>query len=116
MAEKIRDLKQVGVSKKASEQIKELVENYEYFHNEQDVYRLAVAIAVAAGDKPSESIMKSDMPTKWRVEDDAGDSTGDGQRLEDKDGNLKAFMTAMVPEAKSVRSSVIFIIVYYNII
>lgn len=94
-----RDLKQVGLTSRASEQLRELAENKEYFGDEQDVYRLAVAVAIAQDIKISESIKKCEFTTKWRVADDYGDSSGTGERLDDERRTLAHMIATFRPES-----------------
>jgi hypothetical protein len=92
------DLKQVGVTKHASDQLSELVENLDYFDQAQDVYRLAVAIAIALDVTISEDLKKQDTPVKWRVADDVSDEGSQGSRLDDPSGTLAKMVASFCPE------------------
>ena len=92
------DLKQVGVIKDANDQLRELVENQDYFDKEQDVYRLGVALAIALRLEVSEGMKKLDAPVKWRVADDRSDEGSQGSRLDDPSGTLAQMVAVFRPE------------------
>ena len=92
------DLKQVGVTDYANEQLGELVGNQEYFDNEQDVYRLCVALAIALRLPVSEGLRKQETRVKWRVADDVSDEGSQGSRLDDPSGTLAKMVAVFRPE------------------
>lgn len=98
MAESKKDLKQVGLTEAADAQIRELVD-LPYLGEEQDVYRLAVAVAIAREMDPK-SIKKSEFKTKWRIADDHEATSGTGERLDDRDQTLANLVRTFCPEAE----------------
>ena len=92
------DLKQVGVTDYANEQLGELVGNQEYFDNEQDVYRLCVALAIALRLPVSEGLRKQETRVKWRVADDVSDEGSQGSRLDDPSDTLAKMVAVFRPE------------------
>ena len=95
---KSTDLKQVGVTQHASDQLLELVENQDYFDQAQDVYRLGVAVAIALRLTISDELRKQETPVKWRVADDLSDEGSQGSRLDDPSGTLAKMVASFRPE------------------
>jgi hypothetical protein len=102
MAATREDLVQVGVTDHAHKQIKELLEDTDYFHTEQDIFRLAVAISIARGDKVTKKLKNSAIHNKWRVADDASSSSQEGVRLDDREGTLAKLVSTLAPESQEM--------------
>jgi hypothetical protein len=92
------DLKQVGVAEFANGFLSELVNDTDWFENEQDVYRVAVAIAISREMPISAELRGQEIRTKWRVTDDLSDPSTQGSRLDDPKGTLAQMVTAFCPE------------------
>ena len=94
----VKDLVQIGLTTSSNEQIKDLVE-LPFFTEEQDVYRLAVAVAIGRDMKPARIALK-DFSPKWRVADDASSSSGEGERLDDRDKTFANMITTFYPDVE----------------
>ncbi len=90
------DIKQIGLTASSNDQIRDLVE-LPVFADEQDVYRLAVAIAIGREMKPARIALR-EFKTKWRLADDAQGSSGEGERLDDRDQTFANMITTFCPE------------------
>ncbi len=61
------DLLQVGLTDVANEKLRRIKEATVYFKEESDIYRMAVAVALALDLPVTEDISASDFKTKYRV-------------------------------------------------
>lgn len=95
------DLRQVGLTEEASEKVVRLRTETPYFSEESDVYRLAVAVAVAMKSDVSDSLKSAHYKTKFRVIDDYSDESEISARLDTPDGRLARFVAVHRPEASS---------------
>ena len=90
MSEELSDIVQIGLPDEFKRKLKSIREDTEWFSNEQDVYRCAVAVSLAHG---------------WRDEDwntkplDVRDKEWRAVLL-DKDGSLKKIVEILAPECK----------------
>jgi hypothetical protein len=93
-----RDLKQIGLTASSNNQIRELAD-LPVFAEEQDIYRLAVAVAIGRGMGPA-TVAARQFVNKWRITDDASSSSGEGERLEDKERSFANMITTFYPEVE----------------
>lgn len=92
------DIKQIGLTANSNDQIRDLVE-LPVFADEQDVYRLAVAVAIGREMKPAK-VALSKFENKWRLADNAPGSSGEGERLDDRDQTFANMITTFCPEVE----------------
>ena len=92
------DIKQIGLTASSNDKIRDLVE-LPVFADEQDVYRLAVAVAIGREMTPAKIALR-EFKTKWRLADDAQDSSGEGERLDDRDQTFANMVTTFCPEVE----------------
>jgi hypothetical protein len=89
------DRKQVGIVEEFKDKLVDL-NSLDYFENEQDVYRLAVAVAIARGMEIKESLKELPVKTMWRAQDD---QTGEGRpRLDDSRGTMAEMIQSLAPQ------------------
>lgn len=81
-----KDRDSLALSTAANEQLKELRSRTPWFTDDVQVYRLAVAVALAKGLRP-----RTDEP-------DSGYTTKYGLQTVDPDGGMQILLTSMVPE------------------
>ena len=84
-----KDLVQVGLPESADEQLKSLHQQTPWFNREEDVYRVAVALALAKGWKPEgwkDRRFEGGKDTKYRVV------------LLDDRGQMKELIALLAPE------------------
>ena len=97
------DLLQVGLTDAANGQLLELRSATPYFGEESDIYRFAVAVALALGVTEISTAMKRQQLTvnKFRVHFDPGGDEGPSARLDTTDGLLAEMISAHRPEWSS---------------
>ena len=96
----VSDLKQIGIPQKQKEQLREIKEDLDppWFKSEQDIYKFAVAIAIAKKMKVKE-IKAKDIKNSWRTSDDYEGSSGEGDRLDDREGSFAQMISLFYPES-----------------
>lgn len=86
------DLQQIGLPEHAENQVREILRDTPFFTEEQHVYKVAVAVALAKGWQKDESWFRSgndqNFATKWRAV------------LLDHDRTMKRFIELFAPESQ----------------
>lgn len=95
------DVVQVGLTDDANEKLNQLRNETPYFEEESDVYRCAVAVALARGDEITDAMLRQQFKTKFRTvqQSDEGDEVL--ARLDTADGQLAALISLHRPELSS---------------
>ena len=80
-----KDIVQIGVNEEIAEKLQNMMDDLDpqWFSTMQDIYKFAVAVAIAKGLKPDMKAKNLKAKT-WRWADTAKDSSGTGDRLDDK--------------------------------
>jgi hypothetical protein len=93
------DRNQVGLTSEAAEQLIQLREDTSYFAEEADVYRVAVAIALAKNASVPEKLRQASVTTKFRTVKVDMDSDDELPRLDSVDRKLARMVELFYPES-----------------
>jgi hypothetical protein len=95
------DRVQVGLPEDANEMLKALHEDTPYFNEEADVYRVAVAIALARKAQIPDKLTSAKLTTKFRSVKADASLDDDLPRLDTTDGKLARMIELFCPESAS---------------
>ena len=92
------DLVQVGLTEDANEKLTQLRMDTPYFDEESDVYRCAVAAALALGVNITDAMRRQQFRVKFRTVHDAGEGDSIAARLDSSDRLLAGLVSLHRPE------------------
>ena len=92
------DIVQVGLTEDANERLTQLRTETPYFDEESDVYRCAVAVALARGDQITDAMKRQQFKVKFRTVKETIDGDTVAPRLDSADRLLAELISLHRPE------------------